>query len=181
MKFKDWRQKESATDEEPQQPVGNRFVGRQYYDHIDQLIEEARAEGKFDNLTGSGRPLSLDDDSQAGDNVLTYRIMKNNHVLPPELMRAREAREEQERINQDIARFKNQHMLLLKKRNLSQEAREAQNRRLEQVIERYRSELQKLNSKILTVNLTAPASVHMQTINIEEQVTRLRVACPRLR
>jgi hypothetical protein len=49
-------------------------------------IEEAIKRGEFDNLPGMGKPLNLDDDYGVPEHLrLTYRIMKNAGVAPPEV------------------------------------------------------------------------------------------------
>jgi len=63
---------------------------------IDQLVEqhisEARKNGEFDNLAGSGKKLQLDDDSYVPPALrVAYRLMKNSGFLPPELEMRREA------------------------------------------------------------------------------------------
>ena len=63
---------------------------------IDQLVEqhvsEAQKNGDFDNLAGSGKKLTLDDDSHVPPELrAAYRLMKNSGFLPPELEMRREA------------------------------------------------------------------------------------------
>jgi hypothetical protein len=53
---------------------------------LEEQIRNAIAEGKFDNLKGSGKPLNLDDyfatpaDMRAG-----YTLLKNNDFVPEEV------------------------------------------------------------------------------------------------
>jgi DnaJ family protein C protein 28 len=51
---------------------------------IDRQIEEARRQGKFDNLPGKGRPIKKDAFLQGNDeNRLAFKLLKdNNFVLP---------------------------------------------------------------------------------------------------
>ncbi|MGO9014828.1 MAG: DnaJ family domain-containing protein [Dissulfurispiraceae bacterium] len=52
----------------------------------EQRIKDAIDNGEFDNLSGSGKPLSLEDESWIPEDLrLAYRILKNNGFLPPEL------------------------------------------------------------------------------------------------
>jgi hypothetical protein len=54
----------------------------------DKRIEDAMAEGKFDNLEGSGKPIELED-IPADENVRmlwwALRIMRNNDFTPDEI------------------------------------------------------------------------------------------------
>ena len=52
----------------------------------EQRIAEAIANGDFDHLPGSGKPLELDDDSLLPEELrLAYRILKNAGFVPPEI------------------------------------------------------------------------------------------------
>lgn len=63
---------------------------------LDQWAErhilDAQNKGEFDNLSGRGKPLALDDDSHVPPELRTgYRLLKNAGCLPPELEYRREA------------------------------------------------------------------------------------------
>jgi hypothetical protein len=63
---------------------------------LDQWAErhilDAQTKGEFDNLPGSGEPLTLDDDSHVPPELRAgYRLLKNAGCLPPELEQRREA------------------------------------------------------------------------------------------
>ena len=50
---------------------------------IEQIIERARAEGKFDNLEGRGRPLRLEENPYEDPNWrVAYRVLKNAGFRP---------------------------------------------------------------------------------------------------
>jgi hypothetical protein len=52
----------------------------------EQKIAEAIANGDFDDLPGSGKPLELDDDTLVPEDLrLAYRILKNAGFVPPEV------------------------------------------------------------------------------------------------
>jgi hypothetical protein len=49
-------------------------------------IREAMEAGEFDNLSGKGQPLNLEDDSHIPLELrMAYKILKNADCLPPEL------------------------------------------------------------------------------------------------
>ncbi len=63
---------------------------------IDQLAEQhiqsALKKGELSGLSGEGKPLVQDDDSQVPAELRTaYRLLKNSGFLPPELETRREA------------------------------------------------------------------------------------------
>jgi len=52
----------------------------------EQRILEAQREGAFDNLSGKGKPLKLEDLSWVPEDLrIGYHVLKNAHVLPPEV------------------------------------------------------------------------------------------------
>jgi hypothetical protein len=51
----------------------------------EERIREAQQEGAFDNLPGKGKPLALEDLSRVPEDLrMSYHILRNAHVLPPE-------------------------------------------------------------------------------------------------
>lgn len=52
---------------------------------VEERIREAQKNGAFDNLPGKGKPLQLEDQSMVPEDLrMSYHILKNAHVLPPE-------------------------------------------------------------------------------------------------
>lgn len=52
----------------------------------EQRIREAMERGEFNNLSGKGRPLKLEDDTSVPDELrLSYKVLKNAGCVPPEL------------------------------------------------------------------------------------------------
>jgi hypothetical protein len=69
----------------------------------ERKIQEARREGAFAGLSGSGRPLSLDDDSATAPEWRTpFHILKNAGMLPDWLALDREIRIRIERLAEDV-------------------------------------------------------------------------------
>jgi hypothetical protein len=53
---------------------------------IDDLIEEGREQGVFDNLPGKGKPLNLKRNLFAPEKELAYGLLKNNDLKPAWIM-----------------------------------------------------------------------------------------------
>jgi len=52
----------------------------------EERIRRAIEDGKFHNLSGSGKPLSLEDETWIPEDMrLSYKILKNAGYIPPEL------------------------------------------------------------------------------------------------
>jgi hypothetical protein len=53
---------------------------------LEEQIQRAISEGKFDNLKGAGKPLNLDDYFAAPEDLRAgYTLLKNNDFVPPEI------------------------------------------------------------------------------------------------
>jgi len=57
----------------------------------EERIQEAIRNGEFDDLSGMGKPLALNDDSNIPEELrMSYKILKNSGHLPPELEERKE-------------------------------------------------------------------------------------------
>jgi len=53
---------------------------------LEEQIQRAISEGKFDNLKGAGKPLNLDEYFAAPEDIrVGYALLKNNDFVPPEV------------------------------------------------------------------------------------------------
>lgn len=99
---------------------------------IEERIRKAQEEGEFENLPGSGKPLSMDEPNVPEELRLAYKILKNAECLPPEI----ELKKEITRIEDVLAGMTD-------------------------TAERYRI-LKKLNFLILKLNLSRGGSVRFE-------------------
>jgi hypothetical protein len=101
----------------------------------ERKIEEAMAEGAFEDLAGSGRPLSLDDDPFVDPSLrMAHRLLKNNGFAPAWIL---EGKEIEEAIHGAVAEWE---------RAFS-----------EQEKERAQAKVRELNRRIANFNLQAPS------------------------
>lgn len=56
-------------------------MGRDRKSLIDDLIEEAREQGMFDDLPGKGKPLNLKRNPYAAERELAHDLLKNNDLM----------------------------------------------------------------------------------------------------
>lgn len=49
---------------------------------VEKILREAQANGKFDNLAGSGRPLKLDDANEASEDWAANHLLQNQNLRP---------------------------------------------------------------------------------------------------
>ena len=53
---------------------------------VEERIREAQRRGDFKNLEGSGKPLTLNDESNIPEDLrLAYKVLKNAEMMPPEI------------------------------------------------------------------------------------------------
>ena len=58
---------------------------------VEEQIKKAMAEGEFDNLSGKGQPIDLDDYFQTPEHLrLCYSILKNSRFIPEEVQMLKE-------------------------------------------------------------------------------------------
>jgi len=88
---------------------------------VERQIDEARARGDFDELTGAGRPLRLEDLSLVPEELrAAYLLLKNAGYLPPEVRARQEITEVETLIRQaatpELAKKGRQRLALLQAR-----------------------------------------------------------------
>src|SRR5579863_1746025 len=97
MDFKDWRKLPNTQPNDGEPPAKSKYYGKRFEDYIGEQIRQAQERGDFDNLSGFGKPLQLDDDLYAGDRYAGYHLLKSNGYAPKEIELAKEIRTEFER------------------------------------------------------------------------------------
>ncbi len=154
---------------------------RNWTDLVEDLLEEARARGDFDNLEGKGKPLRLDTNPYAGDRALGYSLLKNNNMAPPEIERGKEIDAELRRADEMLAALRRRRDAL----NPQSEAATAGERRAYNLVRdttktRYEELLRAINSKILSLNIVAPAALHRRRVDVDAKMRAFREEFPRI-
>jgi DnaJ family protein C protein 28 len=83
-----------AQQEEQQRQIEHRL--RLRFDRsnlIEDLIEDGRQQGLFDNLPGKGKPLNLNQNPFAGSQELANSLLKDNQMTPAWLMQRNDLQE----------------------------------------------------------------------------------------
>lgn len=154
---------------------------RRRADLIEELLEDARARGEFDNLKGAGQPLDLQRDVYAGDKALAYSLLKNNSMAPPEIERGKEIDAEQARADELLARLRRQSAALAPRVGPRYAAeRRSYNLLRDNTEAHYAEVLRAINSKILSLNIVAPSALHRRTIDVEARLRAFADEFPRL-
>ncbi|MBK8987272.1 MAG: DUF1992 domain-containing protein [Chloroflexi bacterium] len=71
---------------------------------IDDLIEDGRQQGLFDNLPGKGKPLDLNQNHYAGSQQLANSLLKDNQMSPAWLMQRNALQEKIQNFRQKLGR-----------------------------------------------------------------------------
>lgn len=149
-------------------------------DLVEQRIEEAREEGKFDNLKGVGKPLQLDENIWAGDKAMAYHLLKSNDVAPQELERGREIDQEIERAEAPVRLLRHRRDTLRSRQQVFASDRRAYNILREATERRYAEALRGINSKVLSLNIIAPPALHRRLLDVERRLAAFREEFPPL-
>ncbi len=150
-------------------------------DIVEQRIQEAREEGKFDNLKGAGKPLRLEDNVWAGEKALAYHLLKSNDVAPQELERGHEIDQDIARAEGLVRRLRHQRDTLRSRQRVFASDRRAYNTLREATERHYAEALREINSKILSLNIIAPPALHRRRLDVERRIVEFREEFPPLR
>jgi DnaJ family protein C protein 28 len=144
-----------------------RRAGRQWANMVDEQIREAVSRGEFDNLPGAGRPLDLTENPYAGDRAAAFNLLKSHGVAPREIELGRE-------IDADLAataapldrlRWQRDQLAARLVPPFASERR-AYNVLRQSTRTCYADALRALNSKILTLNISAPNALHRTMLDV---------------
>ena len=177
MKFIDHRK--SRENQPDANAAAQRAARKDHERYVDELIRDAQRRGMFDDLLGKGKPLELEHNPAAGDNEIAYRLLKNNHFAPPEIELGKEIDGQLVRAEARLTRLVHQSKTLRARRvpPLGYEKR-AFNAAVERAALEYERVLREANSKILSLNIIAPAQLHRPLVRVEERLRQFRESCP---
>ena len=127
---------------------GRPLRGREWCDLVERRIQEAMANGVFDDLPGAGQPLSLIRNPYLDPSLeLAYGLLKNNGYTPEWIARDKEIREELEAVRARLRAAWAQH-----------QARPADQTVGGAALARFEETISQLNRKIDDFNLMVPVS-----------------------
>lgn len=155
---------------------------RAWRSHIEEMIQEAQREGKFDNLRGTGQPLQIEENIHAGDRALAYSLLKSNGYAPAEVERGKEIDVELRRAEKVLEILRRQRDNL-RGRTLPAFASE---RRAYNILRaktrlRYEDTLRAINSSILSLNIIAPPALHRVALDVAAKLREFDREFPQLK
>jgi hypothetical protein len=119
--------------------------------HIEKQIQNAMAEGAFDNLPHQGKPLPNDENPLAGDMGMAFHVLKNAGFAPPWIETDKEIRLLLERRDVLLARAARD--------GISDIARRRDRASLEQIVRDANAAILRLNSEAPTYRQHRPPLV----------------------
>lgn len=163
------------------QAQGRKPPGKRWRDVIEEQIREAQERGDFDNLPGAGKPLKLDENPYAGDRALAFHLLQQNGVLPQELEVGREVDADLARAEKLLAELRRERDWLLRQPASSRARAQATYARMRQeYAERYEQALRQLRSKMLSLNIIAPSTMHRPVTDVEAKMRAFQQEFPPL-
>ena len=145
---------------------------------VDRLLQEAREDGKFDNLPGQGKPVKIEDDSHIPEDMrLANKILKDNDLVPEWIMHGKDIEAMQDRLADNMRKGLRAYRGALadadRAGDLVKQERAETTWKL--ALETFQRAADKLNSEILSYNLKVPPGIpHKFKFDVERELNRLR-------
>jgi DnaJ family protein C protein 28 len=142
--------------------------------NIEEHIQRAVQEGKFDDLSGKGKPLRLEDDPHADpDWQLAYHMLRESGFSLPWIELRQEIQSEIDQARLSLQRaweFRGAAALDASKKSRAE-------REWQRALAAFRGQLPRLNKRIFDYNLQAPAgSFQLPPLKLERELERLQPA-----
>lgn len=162
-------------------PPPKRRPRQPWRDVVEEQIRAAQERGEFTNLAGEGKPLNLDGNPYAGDRALAFSLLKANNIAPQEIELGREIDSDLERAEATVSALRRRRQDLARRRIPPfPSERRAYNVLRSKVETRYEDALRAVNSKILSLNILAPAALHRRTVDVAARMLAFREEFPPL-
>ncbi|MGQ0601861.1 MAG: J-domain-containing protein [Anaerolineales bacterium] len=147
---------------------------------IEKILRQAQAEGKFDNLSGQGKPLKLDHENEASEEWAANHLLKNQNLRPAWLEEDVAIRDELEGARTRLQRTYRWHaaeMIQLSGKSDEKSVRQWAwaEEEWKRVQTEFRETVKQLNQRIRLLNLKVPSD-QLQRIIIDADA-ELAKAC----
>lgn len=140
--------------------------------YLDDAIREAMANGAFDDLPGTGKPIKLEDESHTPEHLrMAHKVLRDNNLAPDWILESKSLDQTRESIIQKVKRAQSRRRTGLDAASRSQtpaQARTEIERQWRYSMDTARAEATEHNRRALSFNLKAPAgATHKTMIDIE--------------
>ncbi len=131
--------------------------------NVDEIIQQAMAEGAFDDLPGKGRPLRLDENPNADPAwEIAYKLLRDNGFSLPWIEERNEIEKEIESAREALKRSRAWR---------AEQGAAAGEPEWKKAVDVFRQKAGALNKRITTYNLQAPSpALQRRLIDVEEEI-----------
>lgn len=145
----------------------------QWHDLMEDLIEDGRRRGLFDELPGAGQPLNLERNIFEASNALANQLMKDNDIHPAWLSHRLGVSEKIEKLRAEISRTWDRYRLAFDQAQ-SQSQRQALNVGWDDNCKHWQTTIHDLNKEIASYNLKRPrGQMELFTLRLADELKRV--------
>lgn len=161
-------------DDTPTSAAKHRYRMRyQWRDLIEDLIEDGRHRGVFDDLAGQGKPLDLEPNLYEGSSALANKLLKENDLRPAWLSNRVDLMEQIEALRGDIRRTWDRYRLAFAQAQ-GESRRGGLTIGWDDQCRRWEAEIAKLNKQIETYNLKRRVSqLELFKLRLGDELSRV--------
>jgi DnaJ family protein C protein 28 len=139
---------------------------------IDDLIEEGRKQGAFDNLPGKGKPLKLENNPYGRETELAHNLLKHNDLRPAWITNRNSLLEQIEAVREEIGLSWARHDQAYRFAQ-SEGQRGALRISWDDACQRWQARIADLNKLIDGFNLKRPSNnLELFKLNLEQELER---------
>ena len=149
----------------------------QWNDLMEDLIEDGRRRGLFENLPGKGKPLNLEQNAYEGNNTLANQLMKANDVKPIWLAQRIGVSEKIDELRTEMARVWERYKMAFS-HAYGDSHRQALTIGWDDQCQRWQDAIERLNKQIGTYNLHRPNGQN-EVIKLRLNDELIRIDAPR--
>ena len=132
------------------------------------MIAEAMKRGEFDNLEGAGKPLNLEENPFAPDEMhMAYKILKDNGYAPYWIELGKEIDTLRAKLNKEVDDFKRYTRIVFSEKRSSAAIRRYEQKKND-FYTQSRERLEEISKKILDYNLHCPVS-HVRSVQFRHR------------
>lgn len=143
------------------------------HDLVGVMIAQAMKRGEFDNLEGAGKPLNMDDNPFAADEMhLAYKILKDNGYAPYWIELGKEVETLRIKFNKEVDDFQKYTRIIFSERRGSATIRRYDLKK-NNFYNQCRERLEEISKKILDYNLNCPVSLGQTNFDIDDEMSRI--------
>lgn len=161
-------------DERPDELAEHRARMRHDWSNlIEDLIEEGRQQGLFENLPGKGKPLKLDNSPFGQENALAHDLLRKNELKPAWIANRTELMDRIENLRHDIqrtwTRYEQEYRYVQ-----AESLRSALRINWDDACRKWDAQIRDLNKLINNFNLKRPSNnLEIYKLDLERELARV--------